>query len=249
MKKTPSKRLARFHLSGNSDKSRGAGRAALTCARFSLMASVGFFVAVPSCVQDQVLAELGENCGDGVVDVDEGEECDDGNNLSHDGCSADCHNEAGREICNSGLDEDNDGFIDCDDDDCANHIWCNPICGNGVLQLDEECDDGEDTASCDADCTAPACGDGHLNAAAGEQCDDGNTTAQDGCDANCQSEAVCGDGIVGSDEECDDGNTDNDCDGCTNTCTLREDCTNRIDDDGDGQTDCVDPDCGNCNLC
>ena len=32
------------------------------------------------------------------------------------------------------------------------------------------------------------CGNGLVDAAAGETCDDGNTTPGDGCDANCQVE-------------------------------------------------------------
>ena len=42
------------------------------------------------------------------------------------------------------------------------------MCGNEAIEDGEECDDGTDSASCDADCTVAECGDGYVNAAAGE---------------------------------------------------------------------------------
>jgi MYXO-CTERM domain-containing protein len=47
------------------------------------------------------------------------------------------------------------------------------LCGTLVVEGDEECDEGgeENTATCEVDCTLPACGDGIFNAAAGEECD------------------------------------------------------------------------------
>lgn len=45
-------------------------------------------------------------------------------------------------------------------------------CGDGIVEGDEECDDGGiDTPTCDFDCTSAVCGDGHINTAAGEACD------------------------------------------------------------------------------
>src|SRR5262245_44695659 len=39
-------------------------------------------------------------------------------------------------------------------------------CGDSHVDPGEECDSGGvDTASCDSDCTAVSCGDGHINAA------------------------------------------------------------------------------------
>jgi cysteine-rich repeat protein len=61
-----------------------------------------------------------------------------------------------------------------------------PVCGDGVTSGTEACDsDGVDSADCNADCTAVACGDGHVNGAAGEACDDGNTAGGDGCGPGC----------------------------------------------------------------
>ncbi len=46
-----------------------------------------------------------------------------------------------------------------------------PSCGDAVHDQGEACDTGGDTKACDGDCTAPECGDGYLNAEAGEECD------------------------------------------------------------------------------
>ena len=81
-------------------------------------------------------------------------------------------------------------------------------CGDGIVQLGEDCDDGN-TVSCDgcsADCRAETgCGDGVRCGT--EACDDGNTDNCDGCSAGCTVEVGqhCGDGTVNAacGEECD----------------------------------------------
>lgn len=92
------------------------------------------------------------------------------------------------------------------------------LCGDGVIEGDEACDDGAESATCDDDCTAAACGDGKLNEAAGEACDDGNDNDQDACTSACALPS-CGDGVVQPGEACDDGNRDN-LDGCIETCVA-----------------------------
>lgn len=116
-----------------------------------------------------------------------------------------------------------------------------------------------DTSSCDS---PDGCGDGVLDP--GEDCDGGNLGGADCesqgwgggvlvCSAACRYDLsgcstlpVCGNGDVELGEACDDGNTD-DGDGCSSTCQQEPDeegdCTNGIDDDQDGQTDCDDGDC------
>ena len=68
-----------------------------------------------------------------------------------------------------------------------------PVCGDMIVQLGEECDDGNMTPAdgCENDCTVtPVCGDNSVQS--GEECDDGNTMNGDGCDSMCQYEgSVC----------------------------------------------------------
>lgn len=90
-------------------------------------------------------------------------------------------------------------------------------CGDGAVDPGEACDDGKETKLCDDDCSAVACGDAHVNAAAGEECDDGNVDETDGCRSSCKL-PFCGDGTVDPDEACDDGNVDPG-DGCDPDCT------------------------------
>jgi cysteine-rich repeat protein len=91
------------------------------------------------------------------------------------------------------------------------------VCGDGVVDDGEACDDGNDADDddCLAACVAAACGDGVVRTGV-EQCDDGNLEEGDGCSATCTI-AVCGDGEVQPPETCDDGNAD-DGDACPTTC-------------------------------
>ena len=129
------------------------------------------------------------------------------------------------------------------------------LCGNGAIDGGEECDDSGESTLCDSDCTAAECGDGTLNATAGEACDDGNMDDSDGCVGSCVL-AVCGDGLVQAGvEECDDGNGDNG-DGCLDTCVSAvcgdgfvyvgvEECDDGNGDDSDGCVDgCMNAVCG-----
>ena len=61
-----------------------------------------------------------------------------------------------------------------------------PVCGNGIVEWDEECDDANDVGGdgCEPDCTIiPVCGNAVLEP--GEDCDDGNDINADGCEADC----------------------------------------------------------------
>lgn len=160
-------------------------------------------------------------CGDGYLDRDLGEVCDDGNAASGDGCSADCRS---IEICGNGivdLGEECDDGNNIDGDGCSAACASDETCGNSIVDAaaGEACDDGGESATCNADCTVAACGDGVLNASAGEQCDDGNNMDGDGCSADCTSDETCGNGIVDEGETCDDGGDSATCDA---DCTLAE---------------------------
>ena len=111
------------------------------------------------------------------------------------------------------------------------------ICGDGVVDPGEECDDGRDNAfspdACRPDCTRPRCGDGIYDRMSGEQCDRGRANSDvtpDACRTDC-TRPTCGDAVVDTREECDDGrlNSDRVADACRTNC-MRADC-------GDGTVD------------
>jgi cysteine-rich repeat protein len=123
------------------------------------------------------------------------------------------------EVCDNGVDDDGDTYVDCDDPECAELSECLPgdeLCGNG----DDDDRDGL------ADCDDPDC-EGHASCAAPELCDNGLDEDLDGfvdCDdADCAGDPAC----PGVAEICDDGD----------------------DDDGDGLVDCLDPDCDTAAAC
>ena len=73
------------------------------------------------------------------------------------------------------------------------------ICGNGIIEGDEFCDDGTKNGTygpsknekyCNTTCSgwAPYCGDNIKQETYGEECDDGNNINGDGCSAICTSE-------------------------------------------------------------
>jgi len=114
------------------------------------------------------------------------------------------------------------------------------VCGDGIVEGAEECDEAGESASCDDDCTFVDCGDENVNEAAGEICDEGGEAF--GCDGDCTL-PECGDGIVNEsvDEQCDAGGETFDCDvDCTpaacgdgvQNLTALETC-----DDGDNMSD------------
>ncbi|MEE2644712.1 MAG: hypothetical protein VYD19_07240, partial [Myxococcota bacterium] len=107
-------------------------------------------------------------------------------------------------------------------------------CGDGELDLGEQCDDGNliDGDNCDqyclcecfgepgCECRADTCGDGEVDDK--EECEDNDFDNNDAC-INCQ-DAECGDGFLwsteGGVEGCDDGNVV-DGDGCRPDCTVQ----------------------------
>lgn len=91
------------------------------------------------------------------------------------------------------------------------------VCGDGVLDNTEQCDDGNDNSDQGADacrltCVLPSCTDGVRDSS--EECDDGNLVNNDDCSNTCKV-PTCGDQIVQVGEACDDGNeiADDDCNG------------------------------------
>ncbi len=73
------------------------------------------------------------------------------------------------------------------------------ICGNGIVEEGELCDDGSNNGAysttisgryCNTTCDGwgPYCGDGILQQEYNEECDDGNNNSNDGCSAACKIE-------------------------------------------------------------
>jgi cysteine-rich repeat protein len=116
-------------------------------------------------------------------------------------------------------------------------------CGNGVIDLNETCDDGNKNPcdGCSAICLVERCGDGFLGCdehGIPEACDDGNNVDCDGCRADCsRRDEVCGDGVRECGEECDTGAAiDCDSGACSATCKIeacqngRVECSEECDD-------------------
>lgn len=150
-------------------------------------------------------------CGNGTLEM--GEECDFGaSNGPNAGCESNC-----KFSCNANA-------------DCGDMNTCNgsESCGNVTVggQLGKKCSAGMNAADCSAcaggvcnggTCTASACGDGCVDATAGEQCEPPSSM---NCDAQCKT-VICGNGIRETGEHCDDGNTTN-MDGCNSACLFEQ---------------------------
>ena len=81
--------------------------------------------------------------------------------------------------------------VEPDDDDDTTVEPVPSGCGDGIVDVDEECDDGEansDTGpdACRTDCFAAHCGDEVMDS--GEDCDDGTAWGGDGCTPICTVE-------------------------------------------------------------
>ena len=168
----------------------------------------------------------GRLCGDGVVALDE--ICDDGNSKSGDGCSADCHLIEPGWFCpapGKGCRPDRRAFPAIDAGAVCDGGGSCAVCGNGIVEPGEDCDDGIDPSAelhnedglyggCTTACKlGPYCGDGIVNGSEG--CDlasDNGVVHHDGiagepsyCSSACTVAHYCGDGIADGDlgEECD----------------------------------------------
>ncbi len=124
------------------------------------------------------------------------------------------------EICDNGLDDDNDGYIDCHDPDCEQDPFCQTpeeICDNGLDDDDDDLIDCDDP-DCDqfASCQFPD-----------EICDNGMDDDNDGY------------------IDCDD----QDCFEAPHCLNGEEICNNNYDDDQDELIDCIDPDCYGVDGC
>lgn len=125
------------------------------------------------CVENDV-------CGNGVLDP--GEACD---------SAQDC-----TESCLLALAAPCAVSVDCDSGLCTSGVCIEKaVCGDGVLQRGEACDQGPANSNvvanrCRLNCLLASVGDGVIDN--GEECDDGNITDGDGCTAEGRSERVAG---------------------------------------------------------
>lgn len=104
-----------------------------------------------------------------------------------------------------------------------------PVCGDGVVEGSEGCDDGfvanQNPNPCTADCTVARCGDGYVQSSNGETCDEGPlnaaTPGYDECSTSCVRESYCGDGVVQVEagEECEGGG-EGEVENCGSMCRL-----------------------------
>ena len=131
-----------------------------------------------------VVAEDGLECDD-VIECTDGDFCVEGACTGIGAITCEWQ-------CDDGLDEDEDGIMDCDEPECWGLNDCpQPECGDGeCTELAEE-----DCAGCPDDCgeCPPECGDGKLQLENDEECDDGNLDAADGCDELCKVEPAAAD--------------------------------------------------------
>lgn len=173
------------------------------CEQFGLICKPG-----QECAAHQaVCIDIG-GCGNGIVEQEKGEVCDDGNTV--DG-----------EIV--------DGVFVLDS--CSHDCESTQECGNGVIDVGEQCDFGSDNGSptsfCDIEChrVSRLCGNGVVDQEQGEECDPGPMDSA-GCNSSmagrfaCKA-ARCGDGYtnIAAGERCDTSGVDTaQCNG--RLCTL-----------------------------
>ncbi len=189
-----------------------------------------FVIDVPEPLESVILgATINNYCGDGILYA--GEECDDGNNENSDGCDSTCMIEkVKKDKKNPPKDkEEEPEEIEEPIEEPITELPPEPICGDGIINNEEECDGEEgvlDHYICTEQCLLeyiPFCGDSIIDD--GEECDDG-LEGSETCSVKCaiielEPEPICGDNALDDGEECDDGNIE-DGDGCSATCTIEE---------------------------
>jgi len=183
------------------------------------------------------------NCSSGVLSCDDGAAFCDGIQEPHD------------EICDDFMDNDCDGFTNCSDTDCANDPACQEICDDGI---DNDQDGFTDCSDSDCPACLPEtdCSDGVDNDSDGySDCDDSDCAADPACINANSCVGWCGESAPGGcycDESC---SVIGDC--CADVCNAcgeltfcspgtETDCSDGVDNDGDGFTDCSDSDCPAC---
>jgi hypothetical protein len=173
-------------------------------------------------------------------------------------------NPAASEICDDNIDNDCDGTVDCQDNECTNDAAC-------IVCTDS---DSDSYAVEGYSCGPVDCNDNDLsvNPGAVEHCSDTLDNDCDGLidclDADCNGDVACAPACIpeasqekgkkckdGIDNDCDDviDADDPDCGGDTGDTGGIEGkggtCSDGIDNDGDNLVDCADPDCSRNKAC
>ncbi len=149
--------------------------------------------------------------------------------------------------CENGRDDDEDGWTDGEDPDCADGT-------DETGTTDSACNDGDDNDgdgaidADDADCAAgtqdyevPPCSDGDDNDGDG-WADEADPDCADGIEELGLGSTACNDG-EDNDEDGDIDGGDGDCDDAFDDDESSPPCNDGEDNDGDGWTDDEDPDC------
>ncbi|MFT6627080.1 MAG: cysteine-rich repeat protein [Flavobacteriales bacterium] len=98
--------------------------------------------------------------------------------------------------CQTGrLETCDDGELNADEPNTCRTNCTAPMCGDGIVDDGEDCDDANDIEddTCSTVCAAPTCGDGIRQG--DEDCDDANEDETDACMDDCAF-PLCGDGII-----------------------------------------------------
>ena len=137
------------------------------------------------CPTPGKLCALSFKCGDGVLNP--GEACDEGSYQGSPGCSSDCSVQDPGYRCDPGQ-------------QCVAYV----VCGNSRFESGETCDPPNPGNGCSATCQREAgwsckpgsctklaaCGDGIVQASAGEVCDQGKYRSSAGCSYDCRAQGA-----------------------------------------------------------
>jgi len=195
----------------------------VTARRWALLAGATLPLACSLVVSgslDEHVGGGGDGDGDGDGDTDADADGDGDGDSDSDG-DVDCGEEGGAGTCNNRYDDDCDDKWDCEDEDCAENIYCSVCPAEDCFNLVEDdcdgwidCDDPDCLEACGVPCTVEDCANG---------IDDDQDCATDCADIDCTS---ANDSCAAPPPEAD-----------------VDSCQNGEDDDLDGAPDCYDEDC------